>query len=197
MGKIWWVHFCDCPFYTWNTLESTGKPCHGAGEKVTITALILSLNVLFGTLLFLPLPCHLYEQWVFVKWGFLDVTLCNVQQFLLTSENFGIIFLNAQNQKWKARITEKFLALTKYYSGEKESSYFLLWGSHQTCVLHYLSLNISLTVFACVKQSGTNLACSLLMLNNENHSRIRKFVLDFRLQIISLASFLFIFFKFV
>lgn len=34
-----------------------------------------------------------------------------------------------------------------------------------------------------------------LLLNNEDHSTIRKFVLDFRLQIISLASFLFIFLK--
>lgn len=101
--------------------------------------------------------------------------------------------LNAsnQNQNQRMRVIEEFHALTKYYSGERGSFVFLLQGSNQPCVLHYLSLNIFLTFFAVLNNQEQIWHVVYLLFNNEDQSTTKKFVLDFRLQIKFLASFIF------
>lgn len=89
------------------------------------------------------------------------------------------------------RVIEEFHALTKYYSGERGSFVFLLQGSNQPCVLHYLSLNIFLTFFAVLNNQEQIWHVVYLLFNNEDQSTTKKFVLDFRLQIKFLASFIF------
>lgn len=91
------------------------------------------------------------------------------------------------------RVIEEFHALTKYYSGERGSFVFLLQGSNQPCVLHYLSLNIFLTFFAVLNNQEQIWHVVYLLFNNEDQSTTKKFVLDFRLQIKFLASFIFFF----
>lgn len=155
MGLVLWsaiLHLEDNQKRSVDTASSEQADC--------FPALILSLNILVGTLEFL----HLLQQLQALgQWSFLCVTFCTIPYLFLTNKSLRIIFLNdgSWNQNQRAKITKKFHALTKYYVGERESSYFCFRVLSKHVSWINLSQNISLIGFACVKQSWINLACSL------------------------------------